>query len=149
MEQKTVIFNAFKPFLRILTVCSASNFQNEKHRSKSICLLIVRFMLLINLLISMMAAICHCIKLELDLGQIALPFALLINSLQMLITFISIEIKNEQIKEIIAGLAETIDKRKSIFLFLVYFDSNTYYLRHFRLSQVVSYPLKQAKDMKV
>lgn len=123
MEQKIAIFDAFKPFLRILSVLNARNFQNQQHRFKNICLAIACFIFLINLFISIMAAICHCIALKFDLGQIALPFALLINSVQMLITYISIEIKNKQIEEMIAGLVETIHKRKPCFElpFSVYF----------------------------
>lgn len=114
MEQQIAVFGAFRPFLRILTVYNANNFRNKQHRFKNICLAIACFIFLVNLLISVMAAIWHCIALKFDLGQAALPFALLINSVQMLITYISIEIKNKQIEATIAGLIATIHKRKPL-----------------------------------
>lgn len=65
----------------------------------------------------------YCVSFKFDLNEIALPFAIMISATQMMITYIAIGIKYQQLKETIACLNNTIERRKAVIFRKSYFHS--------------------------
>lgn len=102
-------FSSFRQFFDILTIFTWKNFRNpeKKNQAKATGMAVLFF----GLFTACTGAFWHCINLKFDLSKTALPFALLLTTIQVLITYITMAIKYKEIAHVIGILAEKIDKR--------------------------------------
>lgn len=112
--RKAVVLAAYKPFLHILTIYDAKNFQNQNRRTlaRNICQCVIVSMLCIASIVAILCDIWYCfIGNRFDVAKMALPFGIIVNVMQLVITYASIGSQNRLVYEVIDGLEEIITNR--------------------------------------
>lgn len=111
---KVPAFSAYKPFLHILHIYKSENFQNQHRRIliRNTCQAIVYSACILSMAIFLMSDVKHCLSYNLHVAQIALPLGILVGVSQLIITYISIRMKDDLIDEVIANLNKIITKRE-------------------------------------
>lgn len=109
---KIIVLRVFEPFLDMLTCTSAENFENAKKRTQNIIRAIVLGSLSACFVVIMAVDLLYCYGLEFDLRVTAFPFAILINDIQLVLTYASFWTNSERVKQTIDTLTEMVTKRE-------------------------------------
>lgn len=109
---KIVVLRVFEPFLHMLTCTNAENFVNAKERTQNITRATVLGSLSACFLVIMAVDLWYCYDLEFDLRVTAFPFAILINDIQLALTYASFWANSERVKQTIDTLIEMVTKRE-------------------------------------
>lgn len=114
-ERKLDVFCHFRQFFHILTIFSWKNFRNQDRQSvrKNLAIGIGSALLQFGLLTAILGAGYSVYKRNFDLTKTALAFALMFTGATTGITYITMGSKHKQVADVIAGLVEKIDRRKS------------------------------------
>lgn len=115
IERQITVFEAFRPFIRILTVYSSTSFRNNHQRIRNIGLAVACTTIIFGLVVLELGDVLYCIKYDFDLDQIALPFAVIVSGTQMATTYIAIGLKHRQLERAVIGLTTTVNRRKRLF----------------------------------
>lgn len=113
-DQQIYAFGAYQPFVRNMKIFSLAKFQNPNTQRAvihNICHAIGFAILLLSFALFMLSDMWYCIGHGFDLSEVVLPFAMIINSTQIGITYISIKWKIQLLDGTIASLGEIIEKR--------------------------------------
>lgn len=114
IERNVTVLAAYKPFLHILTIYNWNNFETQKWHIwiRNACQAFVLMMLYIATIVAMLCDAWYCFRSSFHVADIALPFGIMINILQLAITYISIRMKSHLVDEVIASLEKIIIHRK-------------------------------------
>lgn len=115
--KKVTVFAAFKPFFHIFTIFDLKNFRNQERRIllRHICQATTISMMVLAFIVAIWSDALYCITQKFIVVQIALAFGILINSIQLAITYISIQVKRDLVDEVIARLEKVIIHREYSF----------------------------------
>lgn len=112
-EATRAVLSVFDPFLRLLTYSNATKSASSKHRTGHLTRAAIFAVLTIVYSMVLVVDLWYCYGFGFDLRVIAFPFAILINGTQLLFTYASLWKNGHRVKQIIARLAEIVDKRTS------------------------------------
>lgn len=115
-ERNLNVFQSFHRFFYILTIFNMENFrhQNRWLALQNICIAILKSMLLLSIFLVIFGSVFHCIIYKFDFSKTALPIGLVFGITQMTIAFISMAVKYKNIKHVVVGLDEKINRRNEI-----------------------------------
>lgn len=108
-------FDAYRPYLQHMDIFNAANFRHHCSRRiilRNVCHAAASATLMLGSVLAMLSDAFYCISWHFDLRQVALPLAMLINSNQIAITYVTVWTKMHRVNGAIASLNEIIDKRK-------------------------------------
>lgn len=113
-DPEITVMAYFKPFLNNLAIFNKNNFQNQTRRNlyRNIFYAIVLSLFFIGYTVAMLSDAWHCVVHEFDVATLAFQIGFFSNGSIWAIAHMSIRLKNEQVKEVIDNLAESIKKRK-------------------------------------
>lgn len=108
---KMTVLRIFEPFLGVLMSNNADNFENPEQRPRSIAKVTIVWSLLVCYIMTIAMDLWYCYAFEFDLRIIAFPIAIVINSVQLVLTYASLWRNNERMRQTINTLSEMVDKR--------------------------------------
>lgn len=132
--ENVFVFAAYKPLLHIFSIFNLKKFRNQElcRSLCNICQAIAVSMITLAFIGALVFNTWYCMGKHFIVAQIALPFGILINSLQFAFTYISIRMRSGLVDEVIVGIGKIVKKRTYFFwLFLVWlwdFDGYFYWL---------------------
>lgn len=111
-DGKVAVFSAFRPFLHILATYDLKNVQNQHHRSviPRLAQAIAISIMLFGLAIGYVGDMWYCIQHNFIVSQTALQIGLLVNTLQVVISYTALRIKYDDIDDVIADITGIVEK---------------------------------------
>lgn len=114
IEKVSISFFAYKPVFHIFSIFDLKNFQNQEWRSltRNICKAMIFSIIILAFIVALLTDSWYCMDHNFNVVDFALAFGVLINSSQLAITYISIQMKINLVDEVIDALEKVLIKRK-------------------------------------
>lgn len=114
-NKKVAIFSTFNPFIDIFRAFDLDNFQKNQDRritAHNIGQASIIFIMFFGFIVAMLCDAWYCKQENFYIAKIALPLAILFNSVQLFLTYISIRMQIVSVNEVITKLKQVVDTRK-------------------------------------
>lgn len=114
-DRELAVFHAFLPFYRLLNIFKVEKFRNSHPRCVpwNIFLAIVFSITLAGFTVSVMAQAWYCYVCNFELRIVAAPFGVMINAVQLAITYAAMMAKVDRMNAVVSSLQESVGERKS------------------------------------
>lgn len=107
-------FSAYRPFLHILTIYDSKNLRNpdRRVRIRNICQAIVVSVFALDFIAAVVCNTLYCLDYNFDVAQVAFSIGIISNSLQVSITCILFQMKNDLVDKVISDIGQLVNERK-------------------------------------